>query len=208
MANEQNNILLSCSRCGEKTAVSVPRSLNVREQPELKEEVRSGRLFVRTCPHCGTPNLIRTPFLYHDPDLRLMVWLSDGNAETERKMAAAVQAEAGLSDYTLRIVDTPGDLVEKINIAEAGLDDIAVEICKYVTRQELGRDVDLRFYRMEGADHDLTLAYPEKGQMQMVGIGFNVYEDSAAILGRNPELKRKATGLVRVDRRWLAQFLG
>lgn len=208
MSANESLTKLRCSRCGTESSFPAVGAVNAAEQPELKEEVRSGRIFVRNCPKCGAPILLRTPFLYHDPALRLMVWLSDGNPDTESRMADAVRAEEGLSDYCLRIADTPGDLIEKVNIAEAGLDDLAVEICKYVTRQELGRDVELRFFRMEGADNDIILAYPEKGEMQMLRIGFNVYEDSAAIVRRNPAMKEKATGLVRVDRRWLAQFLG
>ena len=162
----------TCSRCGAVHSVPVLSRVNTAENPELKEEVRSGRLFVWTCPQCGAPNLIRSPFLYHDPALRLMVFLSDGDSEAQQRLAETLRTEEGLKDYTLRLVDSVGELVEKIGIAEAGLDDVALELCKYVTLQELGREVDLRFYRLEGADNDIILAYPQDGQMQMLRVGF------------------------------------
>ena len=97
-------------------------------------------------------------------------------------------------------------MIEKIKIFDAGLSDVAIEICKFVTMQELGRDVSLKFYKMEGTDGELTFAYPEKGQMQMLEIGQNVYADALGILSRNPELENKAGGLAKIDQEWLSRF--
>ena len=60
---------------------------------------------------------------------------------------------------------------------------------------------------IEGPDHEITFAYPENGQMQMVQVGFNVYEDAAGIVRRNPSLAEAAKGLVRIDRDWMERFL-
>lgn len=196
-----------CAKCGKVSEIQALRSVNVQENPELKEDVCSGRIFVWNCADCGTPNLAKWPFLYHDPAQKLLVWLSDGRAETEKEMIATIAAEEGISDYIARIVDTPGDLIEKISIFDAGLDDISMELAKFVTRQELGKDVALRFWRIEGPDHEITFAYPENGQMQMVQVGFNVYEDAAGIVRRNPSLAEAAKGLVRIDRDWMERFL-
>ena len=121
-------------------------------------------------------------------------------------MKAAVAGE-GFVGYNGRIVDTPGALLEKVKIFDAGLDDIALEMAKFITRQELGKDVDLLFFNLEGADNEITLTYPEDGQMQLVRIGFNVYEDCAGILLRNPDIKKSAAGLCRVDRGFVEAFL-
>ena len=173
----------------------------------IKGKLLSGELFIRECPHCGARNLVSFPLLYHDPQEHLMIWLSDGQAATEQRMREAVEAE-DFAPYTGRIVDTPGQLIEKIKIFDAGLDDRALEIAKFVTRQELAKDVDLLFFGIDGADHEITLTYPADGDMQLVRIGFSVYEDSAAILQRNPDIKNSATGLARVDRGWISKFFG
>ena len=68
--------------------------------------------------------------------------------------------------------------------------------------------MDLLFFGIDGADHEITLTYPADGDMQLVRIGFSVYEDSAAILQRNPDIKNSATGLARVDRGWISKFFG
>ena len=105
-----------------------------------------------------------------------------------------------------RMWEVPGEMMEKIKIAEAGLDDVAMEICKYVTAQEMGKaDVDFKFFRLDGADRRILLTYPEGGEMQVVGTGFSVYEDAAGIVARNSELAVR--GLVRVNAAWLATHI-
>ena len=100
-----------------------------------------------------------------------------------------------------------GELIEKINIFDSGLDDVVIEMCKYVTRHELGKDVPLKFFKLNGADSEMTFTYPEDGQMQMVEVGFKVYGDCAGIVNRNPLMKEAAQGLVAVDSGWLSRFL-
>ena len=198
--------LLNCPRCGAAFEVEAVAAINTERDPELKERLLSGELFIRECPHCGARTLAKFPLLYHDPAEKLMIWLSDGSADTEARMQAAV-AGNDFEGYTGRIVDTPGALIEKVKIFDAGLDDISLEMAKFVTRQELGKDADLLFFGLDGADNEITLTYPEAGQMQMVRIGFNVYEDCAGILLRNPDIKKAATGLSRVGRSFVEGFL-
>ena len=195
-----------CRRCGAEEEIPAWNIINTKDNPELKEQLLEGKLFLWNCPRCGADNLIKYPLLYHDPDQHLLLWLTDGIPEVEARMAETIAAEEGLQDYAARIVDTPGEMMEKIKIADAGLDDVAVEICKYVTRQELGKDVDFKFFRLEGADRRILLTYPENGEMQVVGTGLGTYEDAAGIVARNPELSVR--GLVRVNAAWLAKYIG
>lgn len=197
---------LKCPNCGKAFEVEAVAAINTERDPELKERLLSGELFLRECPHCGARTLAKFPLLYHDPAEKLMIWLSDGSADTEARMQAAVTGN-NFEGYTGRIVDTPGALIEKVKIFDAGLDDISLEMAKFVTRQELDKDADLLFFGLDGADNEITLTYPEAGQMQMVRIGFNVYEDCAGILLRNPDIKKAATGLSRVGRSFVEGFL-
>ena len=197
---------LKCPNCGKAFEVEAVAAINTERDPELKERLLSGELFLRECPHCGARTLAKFPLLYHDPAEKLMIWLSDGSADTEARMQAAVTGN-DFEGYTGRIVDTPGALIEKVKIFDAGLDDLSLEMAKFVTRQELGKDADLLFFGLDGADNEITLTYPEAGQMQMVRIGFNVYEDCAGILLRNPDIKKTATGLSRVGRSFVEGFL-
>ena len=42
--------------------------------------------------------------------------------------------------------------------------------------------------------------------MQLIAVGFNVYEDCAGILRRNPHIRESVTGLATIDQTWLGQF--
>ena len=200
--------LANCNHCGKSTEVEIRLSINVALDPELKPRVKDGSLFVWECPYCGHRNLALYQTLYHDPDAKLMVWLLPGNAEPPQQVAQAVKE---LDGYTLRLVREAGDLVEKVNLHDAGLDDTVLEMCKWVTRRELAdknpeaMDAKLRFLRTEGADNELVMAFPLNGQMQLVNIGFNVYEDARGILQRNPSVK-PPDGFATVDAGWIEQF--
>ena len=199
---------VNCKHCGEKTEIEIRQSINVALDPELKPRVKDGSLFVWECPHCGHRNLALYQTLYHDPDAKLMVWLLPGTQQPPQQVADAVKQ---LDGYTLRMVREAGDLIEKVNLHDAGLDDCVMEMCKWVTRRELAQktpeamDAKLRFLRMEGADNELVLAFPLNGQMQVVNVGFNVYEDARGILLRNPSVK-PAEGFTQVDSDWIDQF--
>ena len=197
----------TCTRCGESHEVLTFPSINVAQDPDLKARVRDGSLFV---PYCGARNLLKYQTLYHDPAEKLMVWLLPGDQQPPRAVADAVKE---LDGYSLRLVREVGDLVEKVNIHACGLDDVLVEMCKYVTRMEMAdqqrraelQDVPLKFFKMDGPDNDLVFSFPQDGEMKVVNVGFRVYEDARGILGRNPSM-RPSSGFAEVDAAWLGRF--
>lgn len=186
-----------CSKCAKFFDVGLPKSVNVASRPELKEKILDGTFFLVTCPYCGQVNLYSEDFVYNDPTQHILIVLS-----------RVSMSSPGLEGYTCRQVETVGDLIEKIKIFDAGLDDVAMEICKFVTLQEMSKDVQLKFYKMEGSDAQIVFAYPEKGEMHLIEIGQNVYADAMGILSRNPEIVETARGLVKVDQGWLRKFFG
>jgi len=126
-----------CSRCGTASQITAYDSINVQDNPELKAKVLDGSAFVWECPHCGAHNLVRCQTLYHDPSEKLMVWLTGGSGELEERVRAAYGGVSELKDYTLRFVDDAGSLIEKVKVFDAGLDDVVMEMAKYVTRMEI-----------------------------------------------------------------------
>lgn len=186
-----------CPTCG--TAFDVQRHdlVNVKENPELKASVLNGDIFLQECPRCGRRHLVGGPLVYLDPDKGVLVMLSD---------KPLTLADTG--GYTARLVSRAGDLVEKVKIFDAGLDDRAIEMCKYVTKQEAGKPgMDLKFLRLDGADNELVFTYPAAGQMELLAVGFNVYEDCRGIIARNPHVAERARGLAVIDEAWVASLL-
>ena len=165
-------------------------------------------------------NLARYETLYHDPSRKLMVWLIPSGEISETQMQAITMHTKAMGGYTLRRVNDMGSLMEKVLICDAGLDDVVVEMCKYVTKLEMlqksiGQEQKeefmasvFHFYRSEGEDESriLTFMYGLGGQMLGVNIGWNVYQDCAGILQRNPQIK-PADGFSRIDADWLSSVL-
>lgn len=185
-----------CPTCGTTFDVQRYDMVNVRENPELKASVISGEIFLQECPRCGRRHLVGGPLVYMDPDEMVLVMLSD---------KALSLADTG--GYTARLVSRAGDLIEKVKIFDAGLDDKAIELCKYVTKQEAGKPMDLKFLRLDGADNELVFTYPAGGQMELLAVGFNVYEDCRGIIARNPVVAERAKGLAVIDEAWVATLL-
>lgn len=192
------------------------KSINTAENPELKEKVLDGTLFLWKCPSCGQTNIARYEVLYHDPDKKLMVWVLPDNDLSETQMHSVSLHAKAIGDYTLRRVEDMGSLIEKISIRDAGLNDIAVEMCKYVTKLEIASRLEdketaeefcgktLRFYGAVGSDgpEAITFMYPDSGKMAGMNIGFNVYEDCMGILQRNPALTPE-DGFAKIDAGWI-----
>lgn len=186
-----------CPNCGQTFSVKLHDIINVSENPELKSAVLDGGIFMQECPFCGRRHLVRRPVVYIDPDEKLLILLSD-------KLVSMDDAEG----YTARIVSLAGDLIEKVKIFDAGLDDKAVELCKFVTKQDAGKpEMELKFLRLDGADGDLVFAYPSGGDMQMLAVSFSVYEDCRGIIARNPAVAERARGLCRIDEAWVSSLL-
>ena len=211
-----NEALAPCSKCGQQHKVIVYRSINTADNPELKDKVKDGSLFLWECPHCGQVNLAKYETLYHDPDRKVMFWLLPEGEMSETQMQAITMHTKAMGGYTLRRVNDMGTLMEKVLITESGLDDVVLEMCKFVTKLEMIQKSvpaeqkeefmasTFHFYRSEseGDSRILTFMYALDGKMLGVNIGWNVYQDCSGILERNPQI-RPTEGFEKIDADWL-----
>lgn len=193
----QMQINMQCRSCSKEYSVPFNGIINVGSDPDLRVRVASGEFFLHECPYCGAKNLIPAQnCLYHDALNKIMIVFSP----------LSLKMEDVPQDYTCRLVGSIGELIEKVKIFSASLDDVVIEMCKYVLRGEMKKDVDLKFVGISGADSEMTFTYPQNSRMEMIAVGFNVYEDCAGIVRRNPELHEAARGCVTVDKDWLKKF--
>ena len=59
----RNSLQATCSSCGRTHEVEAYGGINVAQEPELKDRVKDGSLFVWECPYCGAHNLVRSQTL-------------------------------------------------------------------------------------------------------------------------------------------------
>lgn len=125
--SKSEEIKYTCPYCGKEFEIEIYHSVNINEDPDLRERCLSGDIFQHFCPHCHKDFMIQNPLLYEDPEHKFVLWVS-GNDVGDLSSLSKPLIEKG---YTLRRCSTVKEFVEKIQIFEDGVDDIAVELAKY-----------------------------------------------------------------------------
>ncbi len=135
-----HNEICTCPQCGKNSEFTVWSSIDIQENPEMKGRVESLEAFTFVCPHCGQRQLIDYNFLYNDGDNRLMIYqVVDDEGETAARRSfggRGISALKSFLPYTFRIVRSLDELLEKMRIAGAGLDDRIIELFKVLAMRQ------------------------------------------------------------------------
>lgn len=133
---------IACLKCKKKSDFEFYGSINTMLDPTLKQRVKNFDIFKFICPHCGSEQFVNYSFLYHQMEDQLMIFYCQDEEEVAKvrslyaddfDTALNAQGESETIDttgYRRRIVIGADNLVEKIRIFDAGLDDRLVEIYK------------------------------------------------------------------------------
>ncbi len=73
--SEQTTV--ECPKCTSEQTITLWQSVNVTLDPELKKHILDRTLVRFTCESCGYVAEVHHPFLYHDMERRLMVFLGE-----------------------------------------------------------------------------------------------------------------------------------
>lgn len=141
------SVRITCPKCNQEHDFTIWESINTALDPEMKQAVRDGSAFLFTCPDCGEKTNVEYGFLYHQMEDRIMIHYatSDENAEEIKSfLAKGFDDFPGMSfkenGYLLRIVRTKAQLLEKLAVIDAGLDDRVVEIVKLFVRVQYTKE--------------------------------------------------------------------
>lgn len=145
-SSKQENI--TCPKCGNNSRFTIWRSINTTLDPEMKAAVRDRSAFLFTCPHCGHKAHVDYGFLYHQMEDQIMIHY----AQSEEAVREVYDLYAGKYDnellkdfpdiqakYLNRIVRSMNQLLEKLAIFDAGLDDRIIEIFKVFITAEYNK---------------------------------------------------------------------
>ncbi len=128
---------ITCPNCGKESPFTVWHSINTTLNPDMKTTVRDKSAFRFTCPHCGHSTMVDYGFLYHQMEDEMMIYYCQSD-ESAKEIYGLYTGKVGkdmssfLPDakYLNRIVRSMNQLLEKLAIFDAGLDDRLIEICK------------------------------------------------------------------------------
>lgn len=130
---------VECPKCHSTHQFTIWQSMNTVIDPELKESVRNLSVFDFVCPSCGQTTPVSYEFLYHQMEDKLMIYLAFSE-ESANQFIESINVVAsnpsGMirkemnKEYTFRVVTSQQELVEKLTIFDANLDDRIIEILK------------------------------------------------------------------------------
>lgn len=179
----ENQVKIKCPKCGneiETTSVSaVSISAEARAQ---RDEVLNKKLNICICEKCQTNIEIGTTMLYHDVENAFMVYYVPSLAidvvreELNNIKDNLQQSTENLGYNFLRIVNSYDALIEKIIIAESGLDDRIVELVKIILYGQMqGKKVNAVYYDSTKEDKMAFLVL-EEGNPHLVAISADSYK--------------------------------
>jgi hypothetical protein len=122
-----------CPKCNRSSNFTIWQSVNVTLNPDLKDKLLTGELLLFICPFCKFSQKVGYSILYHDQKKEYMIWYLPANHKSQMQYdnRELRQVAKMMPNYTLRLVPSFDQLVEKIIIFEYGFDDRAMEILKH-----------------------------------------------------------------------------
>ena len=203
---------VTCPSCHHEGDFELWDSINTALDPEMKEKVLNQSIFLYTCPSCGETFRLNYSTLYHQMEDLVMIYLVP---ESEVKKTYEIFYEKNtLADYRTekylyRIVTSANQLVEKIQIFDAGKDDRVMELVKLLaTDSILKNDPDIKFDELRFAvDDDGTniLVIINKGEITGAVDIDNMYEFASSHCNDFKDLRDDDE--IVINREWILNKL-
>lgn len=127
-----NTADVTCPNCSLTFPIRYFQTACVTLHPQLRQQVLEGSLFRHKCDGCQQFIFVSSDLLYHDVNLRFMVYLvhEDEMRPPEFNTQTLDLCSGLLNQYQFRFVTSYDDLVEKITILENGWNDTIIEKLK------------------------------------------------------------------------------
>ena len=202
--------------CQHPQAFTAWQSVNVTLDPELKARLLDRSLVTFHCEKCNHTVGVNQGLLYHDMDRRVMIMLgcqSPDEAESPEPLLQKFQAE-----YSLRLVGSMNELIEKVLLIDADLDDRAVEMFKValmtnIEESQRGDNPALFFsgiYANDESDEQIEFALVNEASTKAVSVPFEkVYHRFVDEFCKHlPTTVSECGRWLRVDRDYALNYLG
>jgi len=141
----QKTYPICCPKCDHTQNVELYDSVNVAQEPELKQALFENRLNRVKCEDCEAEFRIDKPLLYNDADRNILIhWMPDIAVSRDEILdefdKSMEELRGALPDDIepprVRLVFDRVELVELIFMIEAGMDERVVEYIKYIVHSQ------------------------------------------------------------------------
>ena len=120
---------IACPNCGRSSDFICYGSINVTNDPELKQALLNLELSTFVCPKCNHEVHVSYDLLYHDMQKRIFIWLKYPDESGQTIVDPRTEPMFELAqDYQFRVVSNFNDLIEKILIFDESYDDQYIPI--------------------------------------------------------------------------------
>ena len=126
-----NTTQMTCPKCSTTFDIEQYNVINAQTQPELREKLLNGSMFLQTCPRCGTHMHAAYTCVYSNDEKKFLVSFQPS---MEKPAVTPLMPQ-----YKLRLERTLAGFLERIRILEAELDDVTIEMVKYLVTAQLTR---------------------------------------------------------------------
>jgi hypothetical protein len=175
---------LACPACGKSGEFVSWSSINATLDPHEKTRLLDRSLTQFTCAECGHQAQVIYPILYHDMTHSFMVWMippqeGPAGAPPEALPAGVVQKLG--EKYRYRLVSNLKELIEKIAIFDAKLDDRIIELAKLVAAAKLPPEKasgEIFFSGVSGEGNAAMLNFAVLKPPPVGNFGFTVLRDA------------------------------
>jgi hypothetical protein len=193
---------LACPRCNHTQEIPTWDSINVTLNPQLKVDLFANKINTITCGRCRYHSMIGKDLLYHDMQMRVMIFEQYSSHDIMDQLDTLKQhcAQNAFRDYRFRIVKSRRGLIEKILIFQDGFDDRVVELMK-LTVISHAADLDARddqdvllYYCGSNERQDLLFrTFVDEAEKNVYGVSRQQYDYSGEMLGDLLEQDRNET---------------
>ena len=138
--SEKSTYRIACPKCGHEQSVELYESINVKTDPALREALLKNQVNSVTCGGCQFVFRVDKQLAYSDPDRRFIVfWYPTDEAaydrDEERFLNAVTEITRALPEDvrapSVHLVFNRTEMIERIFLKEAGLDERIIEYIKY-----------------------------------------------------------------------------
>jgi hypothetical protein len=208
MAKEKFN----CPGCGAEIGVDTYEFIDVSADPEYKEKIMDGSLFMAKCPECGADTLVEYPVMYMDPEKKLTIYMAQQHEPDLLDQLNSLEVPEGDLDEEaiFRVVSDGAELLEKILMADGKRDDRVMELYKAIVAENIKEEwpqirPENMLYFLEG-DEEYFIVWDFQnpmGEQLTINIDENLYHQLKE--DYLPALQIPPNRYAEVNQTWLSE---